>query len=456
MIGRRVWTVRVVRVLLGTLMAARAEAMTSQGYIHWHDGCGNWTTDQWNFRVVATVSGDAVPGDYFVHCPWGGDVDVRVYSDHSFAYVGGNNNPGGYWQASQNSSTRTFTVTQPSGGNATLPDATVSLVRVDSACGDNSAGHVITLSIPIQIGSSECKEAVTVTAHWQGGAPHAASVVVNAVVGGYLAQIQCEADGCNSGTIPAAMLNLTGSSPWSVDAGVDTRSWAICGVEGSRYQTKVTIASGPSTVACGGTVDIGISANCVQPTPTPSPSASIAPSPSTTPVITPAPTPSATPLQYPTPPPNNPGPTVTNGGTTGSGISNQDIYNDVKQALDDAGTRDSHFGAPNGSFGFGTGPGGENGTAGNDLQSAVDRFTNDLSGAHDGLMGYVDSIDSLDLPTGIGEKKTWNATLPVLGDIVIDATPYDGPVWAFRSLCLAILIVCAWFAMIRIIRSGVA
>src|SRR5262249_13865517 len=163
------------------------------------------------------------------------------------------------------------------------------------------------------------------------GAPHAADVVVNVLVGGFLAQIQCDANGCNSGTFPAAQLNTTGSAPYNVGGGVDPNSWAICGVSGSRFRATVTNkGTCPSSVACGGTVDIALDAHCTQTTPTPSPSASVAPSPSTTPVITPEPSPSSTPLQFETPPPNAPGTGVTNGGTTMSGITNQDIYNDVK------------------------------------------------------------------------------------------------------------------------------
>jgi hypothetical protein len=71
-------------------------------------------------------------------------------------------------------------------------------------------------------------------------------------------------------------------------------------------------------------------------------------------------------------------------------------------------------------------------------------------------MQKVDAIDSLTLPTSIGDKSSWAVTLPVLGNLTIDLSTFDGPVWAFRSLCLAILVVGAWFAMIKIIRSGVA
>jgi hypothetical protein len=137
-------------------------------------------------------------------------------------------------------------------------------------------------------------------------------------------------------------------------------------------------------------------------------------------------------------------------------LTKGDIYDAVRQALDDAGTRDSEYAVPDGGFNLGSNPSGENGGSGNGLQSAVDRFTNDLEGSSDGLMGYVDSIDSLNLPASIGDKSSWSATLPVLGDVTINLSGFDTPVWAFRSLCLAILIVGAWFAMIRIIRSGVA
>ena len=323
-----------------------------------------------------------------------------------------------------------------------------------AATGDGSSAHPFAANAPNGC-TPTCNTGVNVTAHWDGGAPEAAGVVVNLVVGGILAQISCDGNGCNSGTIPAAQLNLMGSPPWSVDTYADANNWAICGPPGNRYRTTPTIVAAPPTVNCGGSVNVVVHSNCSpSPTPSPSPSASIAPSPSTTPVLTPSPFP--TPINSTTPPPNNPGTTVTNGGTTGSGISNQDIYNDVKQALDDAGNRDSTFTTPNGGFGFGNDPGGENGSAGNGLQSAVDRFTNDLSGSGDGLMEKVDAIDSLSLPTSIGDKSSWAVSLPVLGDLTIDLSTFDGPVWAFRSLCLAILVVGAWFAIVKIVRSGVA
>ena len=297
-------------------------------------------------------------------------------------------------------------------------------------------------------GASPCGSAINVTAHWTNGTPVKASVVLNVQVGGLLMQIGCDANGCNSGSLPPSQLTAAnGNPPYTVTAGVNSKSWDY----GSDMKLHVpTVGSAPSSATCGDSIDIALDSGIglSSPTPTPSPSATVNPSPTVTP--------EPSPITYEPPPSNNPGTTVTNGGVTGSGISNQDIYNDVKQALDDAGTRDSNFLTPDGGFAYGSGPPGEGNSAGNGLQSAVDRFTGDLGGSNQGLMEKVDAIDSLDLPTTIGDKSSWAFTLPVLGEITIDLSTFDTPVWAFRSLCLAILVVGAWFAIVKIVRSGVA
>jgi hypothetical protein len=407
---------------------------------HVHIGHHPSVTTYFAFKVNGTGS----PSQTFVvHT----DGSVDLPTDRTY---------GSYSSPTNISTTWSGIESDPAGQTGTFAPASDALTAMNACDNASPSEQAYDVQIYVLGATPACEEGVTVTAHWDGGAPEAASVVANIVVGGFLAQVQCDGSGCNSGTIPAAMLNLTGSSPWSVEGGVDNRSWAICGVAGQRYRTTPTITAGPSSVACGGSVNLSISSGCASstPTPSPSPSASVAPSPSTTPVITPSPAP--TPVVYGTPPSNNPGTTVTNGGTTGSGISNQDIYNDVKQALDDAGNRDTTLNAADGTFGFGSDPGGENGSGGNGLQSAVDRFTNDMTGSSDGLMEKVDSIDSLNLPGSIGDKSSWSATLPVLGDVTINLSGFDTPVSVFRSLCLAVLVVGAWFGMIRIIRSGIA
>ena len=93
----------------------------------------------------------------------------------------------------------------------------------------------------------------------------------------------------------------------------------------------------------------------VSPSPTPTPTPS--PSPSPTPVPTPTPNPSATPIPTPTPGPSGtPQPTPTappNASptpplTTGSdGLTGQDIYTAVKQALEDSGNDNSGMPAEN-------------------------------------------------------------------------------------------------------------
>jgi hypothetical protein len=407
---------------------------------HVHVGHHPSVTTYFAFKVNGFTS----PSQTFVvHT----DGSVDLPSDRTYGVYGSPTNLSTTWSD---------IVSDPAGETGTFSPASDALTAINVWDNGSPAEQDYDVHIYVLGSTPTCEDDVTVTAHWDGGAPHGAGVVVNILVGGFLGQVQCDANGCNSGTFPADKLNHTGSAPYGVDGGVDPNSWAICGVPNARYQTKVTnVGSWPTSVACGGTIDIPISANCAAtPTPSPSPSASIAPSPSATPVLTPPPEPS--PITYETPPPNGSDTTVTHGGTTGAGISNQDIYNDVKQALNDAGTVDSDFISPNGGFAYGNNPDGEGSGAGNGLQSAVNRFTDDLSGSSDGLMGYVDNIDSLNLPTSIGDKGSWDLTLPVLGELTVDTSAFDTPVAAFRALCLAVLIVGAWFAMIRIIRSGVA
>jgi hypothetical protein len=448
----------VLWAVVGALIAIAGEA-------HGQAQCGDNGNQQPNFSGQISVTFGSsiangrdvsftvtVPGLYSAqwHAVKGTDTVARLYSG-----------PANF----SNPCSGSGTASVPSGhadGDASVPisgSATLTFINAGHSYLGGWVDYPFPLSLQIGTGFG-CTSDVHVTAHWaHAPAKFAAGVVVDFEVGGIFAQVQCNAFGCATATIPYGQLNALGSAPYNVNTvGIAANSWTQewVGGTGGHIVTQAPTISGtvPNSLACGGTLDVGLDANLPLPTPTPSPTATV--SPSASPGLTPQPTPSTPPIDYATPPPNNPGTTVTNGGTTMSGITNQDIYNDVKQALDDAGNRDSNFVGVNGGFGFGSDPAGESGAAGSGLQSAVDRFTGDLSGTSDGLMGAIDSIDSLTLPTSIGDKSSWALSLPVLGEINVDLSTFDTPVHAFRALCLGVLIVGGWFAMIKIIRSGVA
>lgn len=188
---------------------------------------------------------------------------------------------------------------------------------------------------------------------------------------------------------------------------------------------------------------------CGEPTPTPTPDPSPNPTASPLPSATPAPTPpqSGTPPQDPggTPPPDsNGGPATT---------KYPDVYSDVRQALNDSGNQDSPMPNVTNDFDYGNEPNYKDGT---DLENSVNNTIAIHENVSDSAIGKIASAQAMSLPTGLGDKATWDVTLPVLGSFTVDVTPYDSIISLFRALCLMMLLISTWFVTIRIIRSGIA
>jgi hypothetical protein len=232
-----------------------------------------------------------------------------------------------------------------------------------------------------------------------------------------------------------------------------------------------------STIPCGTVINESFNGPFPAPPATPTPAPTVSPTPSATPTPTqPAVTPSPTPTGPSTPPPNLGEPTT--GGEGDIRVTNpQDIYKpivdrielsdnnrkkDLVDALNQAGSKDNNQNhGPKGidaGFAVGTQPSGVTSNVGNtalntSMGNANTRFTESSSNA----VSKIESIQPLALPTtALGNKMTWALTLPMLGALTIDLTPYQATITLMRSLLLMVMMIGAWFATIKIIRSGIA
>jgi hypothetical protein len=168
----------------------------------------------------------------------------------------------------------------------------------------------------------------------------------------------------------------------------------------------------------------------------------------------------------PTPPPTtNATPTnhvVGNGVAGNVYISNaSEIYGPIVQALNAQKAEDEL------DPGDGTTVGADFNTGGNPVNQAADNKKWELDGKLQAGQGKVNStrstitsklatIQPITLPTVTGSQFTFPVTLPLLGSLTIDLTPYSSVIGVMRALLLMVALVGAWFASIKIIRSGIA
>lgn len=333
-------------------------------------------------------------------------------------------------------------------------------------CPGYCCGVDVRSTVDFTIGSS-CG-GVTVNGSWIHGSPHPAHAIIDVEVGGILQQIDCEAAGCQSAVIPGAQYQLVnGGGSAIVSYRVHPGSYDYCSVDSQDPQTP-TIATGSSvTASCGSTVTFFLDSHCATATPTPTPAPTSTPSPTPTPTVIPTPTPAV----VPTPVPNAAGTSVTNGtatttGTPGVGISNQDMYNDVKQALVDAGNAGT---PPNPLSGLG-GPGGggiydTTGGAGTDsnpfggIDSDVQNGIQGVQSSAQDTMGNIADASTVimpDLPVGCWE---YICLLPMPGGphtVDIDLSGYSGPIGAFRNLCSFVVSMILFMGLMVVFRQGVA
>ncbi len=257
---------------------------------------------------------------------------------------------------------------------------------------------------------------------------------------------------------------------------------------GTPYQWKVDgVTVGTGTVTYGQTSENGtctdfntsssytINECPASPTPTPSPSPTGSATPTPSPRLTPTPTPSGA----STPPPNLAGPVGGSGGGTSSNgdvrvVNPQDIYKpitdaitqselnrkqdmiDALKAAGDSGTDPAPL--INSQFILGTQPTEiSTGTVKDSFKTTSATAQQKFDGALSNGTNKIASIQSVNLPTtNVGNKKQWGVTLPVLGTMTVNIEPYMTTINLMRSLVLMIMLVGAWFATIKIIRSGIA
>jgi hypothetical protein len=202
--------------------------------------------------------------------------------------------------------------------------------------------------------------------------------------------------------------------------------------------------------------------DCPTPTPTPTPT----PPPTPTPTPTPTPEPSAptsTPpgsTPYPSaPPPTGGGPYV-GGGSGGSGqgvvvVNPQDIYKPITDKLDEK-LKDNHTKTPDGTADLGGQPDEIANDPKGDTKSKLAAGNSALVNTKTGAVGKIAGIQTVAPPTVTGNKTSWAVTLPKLGSFTVDISPYMTTITIMRSLLLMMMLIAAWFASIKIIRSSIA
>jgi hypothetical protein len=210
-----------------------------------------------------------------------------------------------------------------------------------------------------------------------------------------------------------------------------------------------------------------------EPTPTPTPTPT--PEPSATPPI-PTPTPGENyappnptpPYQQPpsggTNPPSNP-PNPGTGSTpfpTSSSDGNvhvtnaNEIYKPIVDAIN--GTDQAPVGAPEINSGFETGlqPSAITNDQTSTIQQSLDTGRAKHGEAVSSGTGKLESLQPLQLPSGISNKMSWSIALPKLGSFVIDISPYASIISIMRALLLMVLLIGVWFSTVKIIRSAIA
>ncbi|HEY3899618.1 MAG TPA: hypothetical protein VGM54_13440 [Chthoniobacter sp.] len=163
---------------------------------------------------------------------------------------------------------------------------------------------------------------------------------------------------------------------------------------------------------------------------------------------------------------NNPNTTISG---TGAGATNQDIYNDVLQALQDAGNNSTAATVASFTPGLdvGTQPTGVGGNQGTQLQTDATQAINEWQTASTSGKSLISSLgpggsNTLQLPSpgSLGTAYTFQLSTMHIGtaalSLTLDLTPYQNIISGFRLCGAFFLGVSGFFAAIKIIRSGVA
>lgn len=325
-------------------------------------------------------------------------------------------------------------------------------------------------------GVSSTTSTFTITFNWTGngqsgtGSPYTAELVVSHIAKQATFVLNWDNSGChipetgtlqiNGVTVATASMgsNAVGQTTFTdTDAAAgDSYVWVVDGA---------TIASGTVAFSVEFPLAFSVSDNfsntCPEPTPTPTPTPSSTPTPTLPPGPTPTPPP-ATPPPAPSQPPVTSSPPTnhqTGGGGVGEGIvvlNPEDIYGPIVDAIN--GKDDSGLGPHDIDSSFDTGD--QPDAIANDQTSDVADVLGDAQDSYNGATTAgktkLGQLQPLTMPTGITTKTSWSITLPILGAMVVDISPYQTVITLMRSLLLMVLLIGAWFASVRIIRSGIA
>ncbi len=174
------------------------------------------------------------------------------------------------------------------------------------------------------------------------------------------------------------------------------------------------------------------------------------------------------PPKTPTPPPttpepkpnddNRPPPSVPvrgNGGTAGA--QEVDVYDDVRNALNDAGNADTTTGTISRDFDAGEQPDGidQSYDTMQTLDDSAKGITTDVSNLGDDFKVQMGTA-AMSLPSVGVAQLVFPVALPVLGSFNVDISPFSAIIGYMRNLCLLLLYITFWVAAKNAIRSSIA
>jgi hypothetical protein len=484
---RKLQRIGISQGLRSSLVALIGFAVVSSCNVTLQATTINYWTSSGNFEydddVLSSIDirTNATPGDYGFNLGWSGQCGsqlsgtytIHVNSDHSYSITGSHST--GHINAGQiRGVTLTYNlcgIGAPTAGSGQSSFiglvGSVQITGVDVTSGSGTCCPLITHNFAVQIGdASACSTGTTVRVTYSG--PIRADGDVRGVVNignswygsYYVAGAASQTENLTISSTLGAVLE---------GGAISTSGFPTGGYDKKNKHFNITQTGPAATFHCGTQVTVALVGAYDDAPTTPTPSATVGGTPAPTATPTPPyPTASPIPTVSPgaTPAPNATGTTVTNGtqgSNTGNGLTNQDVYNDVKQALVDAGNGGTQPGTSasgtNGGLQTGGQPDGEGGDQADNLTTAGNNLSTNAASLRSNITTKMGQLHPIDLPTTVGETKTFTVTLPgpfsAHGSFSIDLTPYDTLVSVFRALTLMAVLIGGWFCGVQIIRSGI-
>jgi hypothetical protein len=155
---------------------------------------------------------------------------------------------------------------------------------------------------------------------------------------------------------------------------------------------------------------------------------------------------------------NRPPPTVPVRGNGGNQLAQEvDVYDDVRNALNDAGNADTTMATISRDFDAGDHP--EGISESYDTLQAIDHsargITKDVGNLTDDFKGKMGTA-AMSLPSVGVAQLVFPVSLPVLGSFSVDISPFSAIIGYMRNLCLLLLYITFWVAAKNAIRSSIA